>query len=88
MEKKNLDHEFCSKFRSEIKSHGLVTVVSELLASSSDKVELKKQYLVRESRKNAFADKLVAACDAVVARDSRMRMPVFSLKRELGLPTM
>lgn len=87
MEKK-LDHDFCSKFRSEIKSHGLVTVVSELLASSSDKVELKKQYLVRESRKNAFADKLVAACDAVVARDRRTRIPVAALKQELGLPTM
>ena len=83
-----LNHEFCQKFRAEIKSHGLVTVVSELIASNSDKVELKKLYIARECKKNAFAGKMVEACNAVVARDSRMRMPVFSLKRELGLPTM
>ncbi len=82
-----MDHDFCAKFRSEIKSHGLVTVVNELLHSSSEKIELKKMYIARECKKNAFAGKMVEACNAVVARDSRMRMPVFSLKKELGLPT-
>lgn len=87
MEKK-LDHEFCSNLRAEIKSYGLVPVVSEILTSNSDKAKLKKEYVARECKKNAFAGKMVEACNAVVARDSRMRMPVFTLKQELGLPTM
>ena len=85
---KKLSHDFCEKLRSEIRSYGLESVVSEILKSSnSDKVELKKMYLARECKKNTFAGKVVEACKVVVARDSRMRMPVFSLKQELGLPT-
>ena len=89
MDKKSLDHDFCEKLRGEIRSHGLESVVSEILNSSnSDKIEKKKMYLARECKKNTFAGKLVEACNTVVARNRQMRMPVFALKRELGLPTM
>ena len=80
-----LNHDFCDKFRSEIKNHGLVTVVSELIASNSDKVELKKRYIARECRKSAFAGKFKEACDTVAARDGRAKASVFMLKQEIGL---
>ncbi|MEE6208201.1 MAG: hypothetical protein VZR95_09135 [Alphaproteobacteria bacterium] len=78
-----LNHDFCAKFRAEIKNQGLVAVISELLVSSSEKVALKKKYLARECKKNAFAGKFTEACDTLVGRDRRMSFPVSTLKQEI-----
>ena len=64
MAEKTLNHDFCSKFRSEIKARGLKYVVIELLHSASEKVELKKSYLARECRKNAFQGRMIIRFDA------------------------
>lgn len=78
-----LNHDFCAKFRAEIKNQGLVAVLAELLVSTSEKVALKKKYLARECRKNAFAGKFNDACAILVERDRRMSFPVSSLKQEI-----
>ncbi|MBO6281681.1 MAG: hypothetical protein J6N49_04015 [Alphaproteobacteria bacterium] len=79
----DLNHEFCAKFRAEIKDHGLIAVISELLVSTSDKVALKKKYLTRECRKNAFAGKFTEACATIVERNRRLSHSVYSLKQEI-----
>lgn len=84
MEKNNsLDHDFCEKFRGEIKARGLAYVVSELLNSSSDKVTLKKQYLARECRKSSFRGKFKEACDALGQNNRQLRPSLMSLTAEI-----
>jgi len=83
MANNDLNHDFCAKFRAEIKNQGLVAVISELLVSTSDKVALKKKYLTRECRKSSFAGKFTEACDTLVGRDRRISFPVSTLKQEI-----
>ena len=83
MSKDGLNHEFCAKFRAEIKSNGLAAVISELIVSTSEKVALKKQYLARECRKNSFVGKFDDAVAILVERDRRMRTPLMSLRKEI-----
>ena len=78
-----LNHEFCAKFRAEIKNKGLVAVISELLTSKSEKVALKKKYLARECRKNAFVGKFTEACETLAKRDRHLSHPVLALKQDI-----
>ena len=79
----DLNHDFCVKFRAEIQNQGLVSVINELLFSTSEKVALKKKYLARECRKNAFAGKFAEACATIVERNRRLSHSVYSLKQEI-----
>lgn len=82
-EKQKLEHEFCSKFRQEIKKSGLKQVVVELLTSQSSKVPLKKEYLARECKKPSFAAKIEEAMKALGESDRSLRPALYSLKAEI-----
>lgn len=83
MEKK-LNHDFCEKFRNEIKAHGLVYIIVEILTSSSDKVPLKKQYLARECKKTAaFKTRFQAACVDAGIHNRKLRPALNLLKAEI-----
>ena len=80
-QKKN--HEFCAKFREDLKKHGLKYVVVELLTSQSDKVPLKKQYLARECKKPSFAAKVEEALTALGNDNRSLRPALQSLRSEI-----
>lgn len=76
-------HEFCAKFRADLKKHGLKQVVVELLTSQSDKVPMKKQYLARECKKPAFAAKVEEALTALGNDNRSLRPALQSLRTEI-----
>jgi len=78
-----LNHEFCAKFRKDLKAQGLKAVVIELLTSKSEKVPLKKQYLARECKKPSFAAKFEEAFAAVKRDNSALRPALNSLRTEI-----
>ncbi|MBQ8481278.1 MAG: hypothetical protein IJ532_01935 [Alphaproteobacteria bacterium] len=80
---KEMNHEFCAKFRQDIKARGLQYVVVELLTSTSEKVPLKKQYLARECKKPAFAAKIEEAITSVGNNDRSLRPALNSLRTEI-----
>ncbi|MBQ7633103.1 MAG: hypothetical protein IJS88_03210 [Alphaproteobacteria bacterium] len=82
MEKKHvLDHAFCSKYRKEIKAYGLQQAIRDLL-TSTNKVELKKQYLAREvEKKESFKADFVAACDSIISADRKLMPAVRAIQK-------
>lgn len=84
-EKKNgLDHEFCAKFRTDLKTRGLKYVIVELLTSNSDKVGLKKLYLIREcNKKSGFAAKVEDAMTSVGETNRDLRSALKTLRQEI-----
>lgn len=78
-----MNHEFCAKFRQDLKAHGLKYVIVELLTSNSEKVPLKKQYLARECKKPAFAAKIEEAITAVGDSNRSLRPALNSLRTEI-----
>ena len=78
-----LNHEFCAKFRKDLKAQGLKAIVIELLTSKSEKVPLKKQYLARECKKPAFAAKIEAAISEVKQNNSALRPALNALRTEI-----
>ncbi|MCQ2735342.1 MAG: hypothetical protein MJ212_05290 [Alphaproteobacteria bacterium] len=85
----SLSHEFCVKLRGEISRYGLKTIIREMVIDNqSEKTALKKAYISRECKKNAFKGKFLEACVDVVAAERTMVGPVLDLKKELGLVTM
>ena len=80
----NLNHEFCAKFRRDLKEQGLARVIVELLTSTSEKVPLKKQYLARECKKPAFAAKINDAITSVGNANRSLRPALNSLRTEIG----
>lgn len=78
-----LNHEFCAKFRKDLKEHGLTQVIVELLTSTSEKVPLKKQYLARECKKPAFAAKIEDAITSVGNSNRSLRPALNSLRTEI-----
>ena len=79
-----LSHDFCSSFREDIKRYGLEFVIrSQILECSGEKVEKRKAYLARESKKkNSFRTALLVAIDRV-AEDIRYRSLARNLKKEI-----
>ena len=78
-----MDHEFCSKFRKDIKKQGLKYIVVELLTSSSNKVPLKKEYLARECKKPAFAAKIEEALKSIGENNRSLRPALYTLRSEI-----
>ena len=83
MEQK-LDHAFCAKFRGEIKAYGLKQVIKDLVSSTSEKVPLRKMYLARECKKNAFRAQFQTACEAL-KYDRQLRPAVQAIQNEIVL---
>lgn len=82
-EKEQLDHAFCSKYRKELKAYGLQQAVRDLLASTN-KVELKKQYLAREAeKKESFKAEFIAACDSIICADRKLMPAVRAIQNEI-----
>lgn len=79
----DLNHEFCAKFRKDLKAQGLKNVIIELLTSKSDKVPLKKQYLAREYKKPSFAAKVEEAMAAVKQDNHSLRPALNALRLEI-----
>lgn len=84
MEKKlELDHTFCSKYRKELKAYGLQQAVRDLL-TSTNKVELKKQYLAREvEKKESFKADFIAACDSIISADRKLSPAVRAIQKDI-----
>ena len=83
-EKRNeLNHEFCAKFRTDLKTRGLQYVIVELLTSNSDKVGLKKLYLIRECKKSGFAAKVEDAMTSVGENNRSLRPALKALRSEI-----
>lgn len=78
-----LSHEFCAKFRKDLKEQGLNYVIVELLTSTSEKIPLKKQYLARECKKPAFAAKIENALTAVGNSNRSLRPALNVLRTEI-----
>ncbi|MBR2137000.1 MAG: hypothetical protein IJ852_03450 [Alphaproteobacteria bacterium] len=80
-----MDHQFCAKFRKELASKGIASIVTELIVSKSEKVPLKKQYLAREcAKKKAFKAQVSNACKQVLpAVSAQDRIKIIELHREL-----
>ena len=78
-----LTHEFCAKFRKDLKAQGLKSIVIELLTSKSDKVPLRKEYLRRECKKPAFAAKIEAAISEVKQDNCSLRPALNILRTEI-----
>lgn len=83
MNHKDLDHDFCTGFRDDLKRYGLEHVVTELLTSKSDKLPLKKQYLARECRKKSFAAKFNEALATVGDNNRSLRLGIIGLREEI-----
>lgn len=78
-----LKHEFCAKFRRDLKERGLKYVIVELLTSNSEKVPMKKQYLARECKKPSFAAKVEEAIKDVGNDNRALRPALNSLREEI-----
>lgn len=79
-----LNHEFCDKFRGEIKARGLAYIVKELLTSSSAKVPLKKKYLAREcAKKKKFAAAFKQVCEEIKENNRSLKSALTSLQQEV-----
>lgn len=78
-----LSHEFCAKFRKDLKAQGLKNVIVELLTSKSEKIPLKKQYLARECKKPSFAAKIEEAIAAVKQDNCSLRPALNILRTEI-----
>ena len=79
-----LSHDFCTSFREDIKRYGLEFVIrSQIMECSGEKVEKRKAYLARESKKkNSFRTALLIAIDRV-AVDIKYRSLARNLKKEI-----
>ena len=83
-EKKKLDHSFCAKFRADIDRYGLKQVVRDLLASKSEKVPLRKQYLAREcSKKGSFRAQFENVCAELMNEERKLRPAVMTIQAEI-----
>lgn len=82
-EKNGLNHEFCVKFRTDLKTRGLQYIIVELITSTSDKVSLKKAYLARECKKSSFVAKLDEALTSVGDTDRSLRPALTTLRQEI-----
>ena len=78
-----MNHEFCVKFRRDLKARGLKYVIVELLTSNSEKVPLKKQYLARECKKPAFAAKIEEAFTSLGDSNRSLPPALDSLRTEI-----
>lgn len=85
MEEIQLTHDFCSKYRKELKSYGLQQAVHDLISSTNNnKVDLKKKYLSREvGKKESFKTEFIAACDSLISTDRKLIPAVRALQREI-----
>lgn len=80
-----MNHEFSVKFRNELTSKGIASILIELIASKSEKVPMKKQYLAREcAKKKAFKAQVSAACKRVLPTVcAQEKLQIIALHREL-----
>ena len=81
-----MNHEFCAKFRNELASKGIASILIELIASKSEKVPMKKQYLAREcAKKKAFKAQVSAACRSLLPKlcTTQEKLLIIALHQEL-----
>ena len=75
-------HDFCVKFRGEIKAQGLQQVIRDLVTSTSDKVPLRKEYLTRECKKNSFRNQFQMACETLMM-DRQLKPAIRAIQQEI-----
>lgn len=80
-----MNHDFCAKFRAELKAYGLKQVVIDMLNSSrEEKVELKKQYLAREvQKKQKFLAEFNTVCLTIGDENRQLRPTIAELKKQI-----
>jgi len=82
-EKQLLNHDFCVKYRKEIKAYGLKQAVRDLL-STTNKVDLKKKFLAREAEKReSFRNELISVCNSIICDDRKLMPVIRSLQKEI-----
>jgi len=81
-----LTHDFCKSFREDIKRYGLVFVVKDqILGCCGTKVEMRKAYLARESKKkSSFRGMLRQAIEEVEDKYVNLRQAARELKAEIA----
>ena len=80
-----MNHEFSVKFRQELATKSLESILLELVVSKSEKVPLKKQYLTREcAKKKAFKAQIKDACRSLLPNiHTREKLLIIALHQEL-----
>lgn len=70
-------------FRQEIQKYGVKAAVMNVLQSKSEKVEVRKQVIAQQCRKNSFRTAFEGACQEIHATCPQMRTSLRALKKEL-----